>query len=53
MPVAILAIVLLNGLWDFFQRYRAEQSLAALRTLAVTYAQVVRGGTRLNLSSTG
>lgn len=49
---AILAIVLLNGLLGFLQEYRAEQSLAALRTLAVTYARVVRGGTRLNLSST-
>ena len=46
------AIVLLNGLLGFLQEYRAEQSLAALRTLAVTYARVVRGGTRLNLSST-
>ena len=49
---AILAIVLLNGLLGFLQEYRAEQSLAALRTLAVTYARVVRDGTRLNLSST-
>ncbi|CAE6757697.1 MAG: cation-translocating P-type ATPase [Nitrospira sp.] len=49
---AILAIVVLNGLLGFLQEYRAEQSLAALRTLAVTYARVVRDGTRLNLSST-
>ena len=49
---AILAIVVLNGLLGFLQEYRAEQSLAALRTLAVTYARVLRGGTRLNLSST-
>jgi len=49
---AILAIVVLNGLLGFLQEYRAEQSLAALRTLAVTYARVVRHGVRLNLSST-
>ncbi len=49
---AILAIVVLNGLLGFLQEYRAEQSLAALRTLAVTYARVVRDGVRLNLSST-
>ncbi|MBS0170940.1 MAG: cation-translocating P-type ATPase [Nitrospira sp.] len=49
---AILAIVLLNGLLGFVQEYRAEQSLAALRTMAVTYARVLRDGTRLNLSST-
>ena len=49
---AILAIVLLNGLLGFLQEYRAEQSLAALKTLAVTYARVVRGGVRRTLSST-
>jgi Ca2+-transporting ATPase len=49
---AILAIVLLNGLLGFVQEYRAEQSLAALKTLTVTYARVVRDGTRRTLSST-
>ncbi len=49
---AILAIVLLNGLLGFMQEYRAEQSLAALKTLAVTYALVVREGARRTLSST-
>ncbi|ODT44641.1 MAG: HAD family hydrolase [Nitrospira sp. SCN 59-13] len=49
---AILAIVLLNGLLGFVQEYRAERSLAALKTMAVTYARVVRGGMRRTLSST-
>ncbi|MFZ1674292.1 MAG: cation-transporting P-type ATPase, partial [Nitrospira sp.] len=49
---AILAIVLLNGFLGFVQEYRAEQSLAALKTLAVTYARVIRGGSRRQLSST-
>jgi Ca2+-transporting ATPase len=49
---AILAIVLLNGLLGFVQEYRAEQSLAALKTLAVTYARVMREGERRTLSST-
>ena len=49
---AILAIVLLNGLLGFVQEYRAERSLAALKTLAVTYARVVREGVRRTLSST-
>ncbi len=48
---AILAIVLLNGLLGFIQEYRAEQSLAALKTLAVTSARVVRDGARRTLSS--
>ncbi len=49
---AILAIVLLNGFLGFIQEYRAEQSLAALKTMSVTYARVVRGGVRCTLSST-
>ncbi|HNV26502.1 MAG TPA: cation-translocating P-type ATPase [Nitrospira sp.] len=49
---AILAIVLLNGLLGFVQEYRAERSLAALKTLAVTYARVLREGARRTLSST-
>ncbi len=49
---AILAIVLLNGLLGFVQEYRAERSLAALKTLGVTYARVVRDGVRRTLSST-
>ncbi len=48
---AILAIVFLNGLLGFIQEYRAEQSLAALRTLAITYARVIRDGARRTLSS--
>ena len=43
---AILAIVLLNGGLGFFQEYRSERSLAALKTLAVTHARIIRGGAR-------
>ncbi|HEY6084533.1 MAG TPA: cation-transporting P-type ATPase [Nitrospira sp.] len=43
---AILAIVLLNGCLGFFQEYRAGQSLARLKTLAVTHARVLRDGAR-------
>ena len=42
--VAILAIVLLNGILGFLQEYRAEQSLAALRRLSMATARVVRDG---------
>ncbi len=41
---AILAIVLLNGLLGFIQEYRAERAMAALRTLSVSSARVVRDG---------
>jgi Ca2+-transporting ATPase len=42
---AILAIVFLNGLLGFFQEYRAEQSLAALKRMSVATARVIRDGT--------
>ena len=42
--LAILAIVLLNGLLGFLQEERAGQALAALRKLSAPLAKVLRGG---------
>lgn len=42
--VAILAIVVLNGVLGFTQEYRAEQAMAALRKLTVPTVRVRRGG---------
>jgi len=42
--IAILAIVLLNGIVGFIQEEKAEQALAALRKLSSPNAKVVRGG---------
>ena len=42
---AIVAIVILNGVLGFIQEYRAERSLAALRTLSVAMARVIRDRT--------
>jgi len=44
--MAILGIVLLNGLLGFFQEERAERGLAALRRMAAPMARVIRGGER-------
>ena len=42
--VAILTIVLLNGLIGFFQEYRAEKAVLALRAMTAPRAKVLRDG---------
>ena len=42
---AIVAIIVLNALLGFIQEYKAERSLAALRTHSVPTARVLREGT--------
>ncbi|MDI7277160.1 MAG: HAD-IC family P-type ATPase, partial [Anaerolineae bacterium] len=42
--IAILVIVLLNGILGFVQEYRAEEALRALRRLTAPTAQVLREG---------
>lgn len=42
--IAILAIVLLNGILGFVQESRAEQSLASLQKLSAPFAKVFRDG---------
>jgi Ca2+-transporting ATPase len=50
--IAIMAIILLNTLLGFWQDYRAEKSLAALKKLTVPDVTVYRDGTQLNISAT-
>jgi len=47
--IVIGAIVILNAAIGFFQEYRAEQAMAALRTMAAPNARVVRDGTELTV----
>ena len=49
--VVILAIVVLNAALGFTQEYRAEQSMAALKRLAVPTVRVQRDGTVRELSA--
>ncbi len=51
--VAILAIVVLNGLLGFVQEWKAEQSLQALRRMLTLRCRVIRGGRDQMLDATG
>ncbi len=49
--IVIGAIVILNAAIGFFQEYRAEQAMAALRTMAAPSARVVRDGAELTVTA--
>ncbi|HEX9206833.1 MAG TPA: cation-transporting P-type ATPase, partial [Steroidobacteraceae bacterium] len=44
LGLAIVAVILINGIFSFFQEYRAEQALDALRRLLPATTKVIRGG---------
>ncbi|WP_009206350.1 cation-translocating P-type ATPase [Sulfuricella denitrificans] len=48
---AILGVILINGVFSFWQEYRAEQALAALENLLPHQVKVMRGGTVKELPS--
>ena len=50
--IVIAVIVVLNAAIGFFQEYRAEQAMAALRTMAAPSARVVRDGTEQTVVAT-
>jgi P-type Ca2+ transporter type 2C len=49
--IAIFAIVILFGLLGFFQEYRAERAMAALKRLSVPRVRVRRDGQTLEISA--
>ncbi len=49
--LAIAAILLLNGLLGFFQEWRAERALAALRRMLQATSTVIRSGRRQTVES--
>jgi Ca2+-transporting ATPase len=50
--IVILIIVLLNAFLGFFQEYRAEKAMKALKQMAVTQTRVLRDGSISWLSAT-
>ncbi|MGZ5504441.1 MAG: cation-translocating P-type ATPase, partial [Chthoniobacterales bacterium] len=46
---AIAGVIIVNGVFSFWQEYRAEKALAALRSLLPQNVKVRRGGTALTI----
>lgn len=51
LGTAILGVIIVNGLFSFWQVYRAEKSLAALEKLLPHQVKVLRGGTFTQIPS--
>ncbi|WP_411272862.1 cation-translocating P-type ATPase [Daejeonella sp.] len=50
--IVILVIVLLNALLGFYQEYRAEKAMQALKQMAITQTSVMRDGEFVTLPAT-
>jgi calcium-translocating P-type ATPase len=51
LALAIVGVILLNGLFSFWQEYRSERALAALRNLLPSMVAVERAGILTELSA--
>ncbi len=51
--IAILIIVLLNGVIGFIQEYRAEKALESLKRMTASHSQVIRGGMSVTVETSG
>jgi len=51
LGVAIIAVICVNALFAFFQEYRAEKAMAALRRLLPVKVRVIRGGKKVEIAA--
>ncbi len=51
--IAIVVIVILNGIIGFVQEFRAERAMAALKKMASPQARVIRGGQPMLIDAAG
>ncbi|PIX01038.1 MAG: ATPase, partial [Hydrogenophilales bacterium CG_4_8_14_3_um_filter_62_83] len=51
LAVAIVAVILVNGVFSSWQEYRAERAVAALRRLLPRKVNVLRGGATIELGA--
>lgn len=49
LAVVIWVVVLVNAAFSFWQEYRAERAVAALKHLLPAYARVIRGGKEMHI----
>ena len=49
LGVAIVGVIIVNGIFSFWQEYKAEQAVAALRQLLPQKVQAMRGGAVVEL----
>ena len=49
LGVAIVGVIIVNGVFSFWQEYKAEQAVAALRQLLPQKVQALRGGQAMEL----
>jgi calcium-translocating P-type ATPase len=51
LAVAIVAVIVINGAFSFWQEYRAEETMAALQRLLPHHVRALRGGTTVVVPS--